>query len=127
MEESLEARRSRVDSKLEEIQNSIKVITSILHSPNSEAKVDFELGDTLYTKSTIPSGPPTKVNLWLGANVMLEYGLEEAIELLNKKLSDNKVVRGKVEGELTFVREQTTTVEVDMARVYNWAIKNDKQ
>ncbi len=42
--------------------------------------VDYQLADNVYAKARIK--PVETVNLWLGANVMLEYGLDEAVELL---------------------------------------------
>ena len=41
---------------------------------------DFELGNSVWGKAKIP---PTKaVNLWLGADVMVEYPIDEAQQLL---------------------------------------------
>lgn len=42
--------------------------------------VDFAIADQVYAKAKVPV--TRTVNLWLGANVMLEYPLEEAKELL---------------------------------------------
>lgn len=41
---------------------------------------NFELGNQVYAKARVK--PTTKANLWLGADVMLEYPLDEAIQLL---------------------------------------------
>lgn len=40
-----------------------------------EAEVDFELADQIFARATI--NDPQSVCLWLGANVMVEYSLEE--------------------------------------------------
>ena len=40
-----------------------------------EAEVDFELADQIFARATIKD--PESVCLWLGANVMVEYSLEE--------------------------------------------------
>ena len=42
--------------------------------------VDFAISDQVYAKAKVPV--TDSVNLWLGANVMLEYPLEEARDLL---------------------------------------------
>lgn len=42
--------------------------------------VDFAISDQVFAKAKVPV--TSTVNLWLGANVMLEYPLEEAKELL---------------------------------------------
>jgi len=79
------------------------------------------LNDTLWANATIKS---TKtVNLWLGANVMLEYTLQEAKELLENKLDTNQNALKNVLEDLEFLREQVTTMEVNIARVFNWDVK----
>ena len=61
--------------------------------------------------------------MWLGANVMLEYSLEEAEELLTKNLELATQKMSQVEPDLDFLREQITTTEVNMARVVNWDVQ----
>ena len=41
---------------------------------------NFELGNQVYAKARVK--PTTKASLWLGADVMLEYPLDEATQLL---------------------------------------------
>jgi Prefoldin subunit len=41
---------------------------------------NFELGNQVYAKARVK--PTTRANLWLGADVMLEYPLDEATQLL---------------------------------------------
>lgn len=49
--------------------------------------------------------PPTKkVCLWLGANVMLEYTLEDAEKLLTANMATAKKNLGFVEHDLDFLR-----------------------
>ena len=48
--------------------------------PGEQAQVDFQLAEQLYARAVIRQ--PTSVALWLGADVMLEFQLEEAAELL---------------------------------------------
>ena len=61
--------------------------------------------------------------LSLQANVMLEYTLEDAEQLLTRNLTAAVKSMDNVETDLGFLRDQTTTVEVNMARVYNWDVK----
>ncbi|KAJ2770262.1 peptide chain release factor 1, partial [Coemansia nantahalensis] len=79
------------------------------------------VNDTLYAHATVP--PADSVNLWLGANVMLEYTTDEAQELLASKLSVAKTSLEHVVEDLEFLRDQITTMEVNIARVYNWDVK----
>lgn len=47
--------------------------------------MDYLLSDTIWSKAKI-SKNTNKVALWLGANVMVEYSLDEAKTLLEKNL-----------------------------------------
>lgn len=75
--------------------------------PDSDAlEATFELNDTLYAKALVP--PTEEVYLWLGANVMLSYPIEEAESLLQSKLSAATQNLGNCEEDLDFLREQIT-------------------
>ncbi|KAG8273336.1 Prefoldin subunit 3 [Homalodisca vitripennis] len=70
------------------------------------------------------------INLWypkllqhILANVMLEYTLDDAMALLVKNIETAKKNLSHVEHDLDFLRDQFTTTEVNMARVYNWDVK----
>ena len=65
-----------------------------------------------------------KVCLWLGANVMMEFTFEEAEELLNKNLKTATENLAVVEQQLSFLRDQITTSEVNIARVYNHEVRS---
>ncbi|ESZ96787.1 prefoldin subunit [Sclerotinia borealis F-4128] len=80
----------------------------------------FELNDTLYAKAKIPA--TEEVYLWLGANVMLSYPINEAEDLLSNRLAAAKQSFSNCEEDLDFLREQITTMEVATARVYNWDV-----
>uniref|UniRef100_A0A8C7KHC3 Prefoldin subunit 3 n=1 Tax=Oncorhynchus kisutch TaxID=8019 RepID=A0A8C7KHC3_ONCKI len=81
----------------------------------------FLLADNVYCKASVP--PTDKVCLWLGANVMLEYDIDEAQSLLEKNLATASRNLDSLEEDLDFLRDQFTTTEVNMARVYNWDVK----
>jgi len=54
---------------------------------------------------------------------MLSYKIPTAIELLKSKLEGAEASLTGVIGDLEFLREQLTMMEVNMARVYNWDVK----
>lgn len=87
----------------------------------SSLETRFLLADNLYCKASVP--PTDKVCLWLGANVMLEYDIDEAQALLEKNLLTATKNLDSLEEDLDFLRDQFTTTEVNMARVYNWDVK----
>jgi len=81
----------------------------------------FELNDTLYAEAELQESD--EVYLWLGANVMLSYPVEEAIELLTSKLSTARQTLQSTAEDLEFLREQITVMEVNTARTFNWDVK----
>ena len=54
---------------------------------------------------------------------MLEYPIEEAQELLNKNYATAKENLAQTEEDLAFLHDQVTTMEVNLARVYNYRVK----
>ena len=75
--------------------------------PDAEPiETHFELNDTLYAKALVP--PTQEVYLWLGANVMLSYPVDEAESLLQTKLSGAQQSLSNCEEDLDFLREQIT-------------------
>lgn len=85
----------------------------------------YSLADNIYARAELDYSEGT-VNLWLGANVMLEYTYEEAIEFLSK----NEAVATKefddVKHDLGFVRDQIVTSEVNMSRIFNWDVRKKR-
>ncbi|WWC87091.1 uncharacterized protein L201_001977 [Kwoniella dendrophila CBS 6074] len=88
-------------------------------------KTLFELNDTLYAEAQITE--TGEVGLWLGANIMLMYPLQEAIDLLTNKLSTAKKSHEETVEDLEFLREQITVMEVNFARVHNWDVKRRRE
>ncbi|KAJ2909761.1 hypothetical protein GGI21_001556 [Coemansia aciculifera] len=123
MENSKLQQRGSLEQKIPEIEKTLATIDYLVEQRESEEPIEtlFEINDTLYAHAAIP---PTKtVNLWLGANVMLEYTLDEAQELLTGKLAIAKGNLNDTIEDLEFLRDQITTMEVNTARVYNWDVK----
>ena len=67
-----------------------------------------------------------KVYLWIGANTMVEYGYEEAIELLEGQLQQTVAKLEELAEDLYFLRGNSITVEVNMARLFNYSVKLKK-
>ncbi|KAI9745971.1 MAG: peptide chain release factor 1 [Claussenomyces sp. TS43310] len=122
MEVNQQRRAAGLKDKMPDIQKTLDMVRFLkTRKPDSDSiEATFELNDTLYAKAHIP--PTQEVYLWLGANVMLSYPIDEAEELLQSKLSAAKQSLSNCEEDLDFLREQITTMEVATARVYNWDI-----
>ncbi|KDR22919.1 Prefoldin subunit 3, partial [Zootermopsis nevadensis] len=122
MEYSLASKRRRLKNQIPDLENSLDMIKLLQQQRDNpkEIETEFLLSEQVYFKALVP--PTDKVCLWLGANVMLEYTLEDATNLLVKNIDTAKKNLGYVEHDLDFLRQFTTT-EVNMARVYNWDVK----
>ena len=85
----------------------------------------YNLADSIYGKAEIDCSAGI-VNLWLGANVMLEYTYEEAIDFLTQnEVTARKEFEG-VKEDLAFVRDQIITCEVAMTRIFNWDVRKKR-
>ena len=140
--------------KLQRLYNSLKFIESKLVQEKAKMKVKvpelaktvdslvqmdaqaergeelvthYELAQSVYAKARVKLPEEDKVCLWLGANVMLEYPRAEAIALLGQQFSDAKTALATVIDDMGFLRDQITTTEVNMARVFNWDVKERRK
>ncbi|CZS92613.1 related to prefoldin subunit 3 [Rhynchosporium agropyri] len=122
MESNQQRRAAGLKDKMPDIQKTLDMVQFLkTRKPGSEPiEATFELNDTLYAKAHVP--PIDEVYLWLGANVMLSYPIDEAEELLSGKLTGAKLSLANCEEDQEFLREQITTMEVATARVYNWDV-----
>ena len=96
MEMNLLSRKKRLKSQIPDIQGSLKIVRQMQEQKGKPGVISshFLLSDQVYAKAeTIPSDT---VCLWLGANVMLEYSLEDAEKLLSENLSNAEKNHGQV-------------------------------
>ncbi|XP_077334951.1 prefoldin subunit 3 [Lithobates pipiens] len=123
MELNLSQKKRRLKSQIPEIKQTLEILKHMQKKKGTTGPMEtrFLLADNLYCKASVP--PTDKVCLWLGANVMLEYDIDEAQALLEKNLSTATRNLESTEQDLDFLRDQFTTTEVNMARVYNWDVK----
>ncbi|XP_007431220.1 prefoldin subunit 3 isoform X1 [Python bivittatus] len=123
MELNLAQKKRRLKNQIPEIKQTLEILKHMQKKKESTNLMEtrFLLADNLYCKASVP--PTDKVCLWLGANVMLEYDIDEAQALLEKNLTTATRNLESLEEDLDFLRDQFTTTEVNMARVYNWDVK----
>ncbi|XP_045196249.1 prefoldin subunit 3-like [Mercenaria mercenaria] len=126
MEYNLNTKKARLKAQIPDIKKTLDIIAHLQTRKNSSEPMEtrFLLSDQVYAKARVP--PTDKVCLWLGANVMLEYNLDDAETLLKKNQEVATKSLKQVEDELSYITEQTTTLEVNMARVYNWDVKRQQ-
>jgi len=120
MEYNLLSKKKRLQNQIPELKRSLTMIEK-LESQKDEFDTQFVLSEQVFAKAKVP--PTNTVFLWLGANVMLEYTLEDARKLLTQNIAAAERNSNYVSHDLDFLRDQFTTTEVNMARVYNWDVK----
>eukprot|EP00011_Vannellida_sp_DIVA3-517-6-12_P009941 CAMPEP_0114620836 /NCGR_PEP_ID=MMETSP0168-20121206/8927_1 /TAXON_ID=95228 ORGANISM="Vannella sp., Strain DIVA3 517/6/12" /NCGR_SAMPLE_ID=MMETSP0168 /ASSEMBLY_ACC=CAM_ASM_000044 /LENGTH=182 /DNA_ID=CAMNT_0001832033 /DNA_START=41 /DNA_END=587 /DNA_ORIENTATION=- len=123
LEEKLAAKKQSLKKKIPEMKKTREAVLHLLSqkAEGKEIQAQFELSDHVYTNATI-SGPEN-VCLWLGANVMVEYPIEDALAVLEGNLATAQEHLGQVTEDLQFLKAQITTVEVNIARVFNHDVK----
>ncbi|EDO16271.1 hypothetical protein Kpol_1053p7 [Vanderwaltozyma polyspora DSM 70294] len=128
MQESKQNTIKQLKTRIPDIENTLKICKT-LENRDKPVETHYQLNDTLFTKAVIESNEneDLKVGLWLGADVMLEYPVAEAIELLTNKLKDAKDSLEIAEEDAEFLRENITTMEVNCARLYNWDVEKRQE
>lgn len=127
MEAQLVRGKDSLKVKLPDIQKTHELVT-LLKKKNAEQEVEnksletnFLISDNIWAKAKIPNDKG-KVGLWLGANVMVEYDYDEATKLLERNMENAQIRIQQTEDDLNFLKDQITTTEVNIARVYNQGI-----
>ncbi|KAF6256629.1 Prefoldin subunit-domain-containing protein [Scenedesmus sp. NREL 46B-D3] len=126
-EQQLLLRRARLLQREPEIRTALEAVRALLAKKGSgeQLQVDFELTEAIYAKAALQD--VDSVNLWLGANVMVEYPLEEAEQLLQQQLD---VCTGSLEAiskDMEATKDSVTITEVSIARVFNWDVEQRRK
>ncbi len=135
----------RLKEQIPEIETSLATVATLQmkQKEGSAITTNYMLSDGVYASAEVPY--TETVMLWLGvsectsvcvsftlhtlsqANVMLEYPISEGVAMLTSNLSTAKRSLSRVQVELDKVKDQITTIEVDMARVYNWDVQERRK
>lgn len=125
MQSSIVAQRSGLKTKLPDIASALETVNHLIAKrDNSEGvaqEYSYQLAENIWAKASADS--TNSVCLWLGANCMLEYSLEEAVELLRTNETNAKTMLKSLNEDMAFLRDQTTTTEVNIARCHNHGVK----
>jgi len=129
MESQMGQHLSAVSEKKKEIEKSLGMLKQLIAKRDNDEesmKTHFQLGNCLYANADIPTNEDSRVCLWLGANVMLEYTYDEALELLTNNFTQASETVVSLENDLDFIKDQITTTEVNIARVYNQDVRDKR-
>ena len=122
IERQILVRKMRLLQQVPDIKKTLDVVKHLKSNRGKSFETTFEVGPHLWGFATVPA--TEKVGLWLGANVMLEYSLEEAEEVLIKNEKSAEDFIAQLDAQLEFLRDQTTTTEVNISRFHNLAVKH---
>ena len=122
MEAHLNRRRQDIKKKIPDITGTRELVEHIIKKRDESEAVEtnFQLSDTVYANAVIKE--PTNVCLWLGANVMVEYPIDDAFQLLTENRDNAHVNLKSVDEDIQFLRDQITTTEVNIARIFNYDV-----
>lgn len=127
LEVNIQTKKRKLILQMPDIEKTLKVVSYMKCKRESTENftTNFLLSDNVYATAKIPS--TDKVYLWLGANVMLEYPIDDAEKLLTQNLESARQNLENIQEDLDFLRDQYTTTEVNMARIYNWDVQQRKK
>ncbi|CAL5219403.1 g1228 [Coccomyxa viridis] len=126
IEQELRQSRVRLMTKVPEIAKALSAVELLIQKQEADEEVtlDFSLSEQVYAKAKVKD--VTSVGLWLGADVMLDYPLEDAKQLLSTNLENAKRNLENNTRELEVLKDFTTITEVSIARVYNHDLMRKK-
>jgi len=123
LEQSLTRQKHSLKTKIPEIENTLDLIRMLKQKQESgeEMKTHYPLADVIHTRATVKCDGT--VCLWLGANVMIEYTYDEAIDMLEKNFEKSQAKLVETNEDIDHLKNQSITVEVNLARVFNYDVK----
>ncbi|OQS01520.1 prefoldin subunit 3 [Achlya hypogyna] len=128
METNLTKSKQSFKTKIPDTEKDLAMLEHLIaqREKGEEIETHFSLADNVFANATIDADVKT-VCIWLGANVMVEYSFEEALELLQGNLSTATSRLAQIETDLAFLRDQIITTEVNMARIFNFDVRRRRQ
>ena len=129
MESSFLKSKSVYKSKIPETEQTLELVKMMQKkrddNDGDDMFVNYSLCDTVYSKAKIDTDEG-KVCLWIGASTMVEYSYEEAIALLTEQVANQHLKVQELDEDLYHLRGSSITVEVNMARLFNYSVKIKK-
>ena len=117
LEAELQQQRIRLSTQLPDVRRSLEAVETLVEKrergDERGTTVRYQLTEGTFADAEV--GTPESVYLWLGANVMLEYPLDEAKELLETNV---KACESGLEAnarDLAVLKDNVTVMEVRAA------------
>lgn len=123
LSESFGGRRAALEDKLPETEKNLAMVRHLRRQQegDKDTVAQFELIGGVYAKARVP--PSGRVALWLGANVMLEYSLDEAETFLAQSVAQTQRLLSECIDDLRHLEDQRNTLEVNINRMHNHAMQ----
>jgi prefoldin subunit 5 len=124
MEQSFEKTKQSYKMKIPDLMNTIEHVKMLIKKKEGgdEMYTNYNLTDTIYTRAKLDV-EEGKVFLWIGANIMVEYNFNEALEMLQIQVKGTEDKLAEINEDLFALRGNSITVEVNMARIINHGVK----
>lgn len=138
LEQTLTIRKANLGAKLPDLEQTLAAVRHLqaqraARSEQAAAErkpqhIRYELGESgIYAQAVLADDAFEHVNLWLGANVMMEYTLDDAAALLESNLGGARTTIASINTDLDVIKERTVTMEVNIARLYNMEVAARKK
>ena len=124
---------SKYSEKIPELEKSLTLVRTLDSKKkaaddgegDATGMVRYSLADSIFANAELDYTTGT-VYLWLGANVMLEFTYEEALDFLGQQ--HDKAVRESADtvDDMATVRDQIVTCEVSISRIFNWSVRKKR-
>ena len=99
---------SELTEKKRELEKDIEVIADL--KAQKTLKTKFMLADSLFAEATVE--PLQNVNIWLSNTLLVEYPLDEAIEMLKERQLEVDKKRTQASDSRTIIKKYITTIQV---------------
>eukprot|EP01080_Neovahlkampfia_damariscottae_P005140 gene5140-8746_t len=127
MDRNISSNMSRMKLKIPEIRSSLEAVRHLKKKKEEEETLisQFKLTEGVFANATLKMNG--KVNLWLGANTMVEFSYDEADDLLSKNLETATKNLNNLNEDSAYLKDQITIAEVNIARIHNYGVKLRQQ
>lgn len=106
-----------MEAKVPEIEKGLELIAHLRAAGAEPLHAQFPLVEGVFATARVADR--SALFLWLGANLLVEYSLEEAEALLAGNLATARRNIETYRADIEYLKDQQTVVEVNMSRVHN--------
>ncbi|CAI2352545.1 unnamed protein product [Caenorhabditis sp. 36 PRJEB53466] len=123
VEMTMSAQKARMCGKIPEFDNNIGLIDMLIakRDANEPFVTSFKISEDVYLKAVAKK--PEGVTLWVGSDLMVEYGLEEAKQMLQTNRASVQIIADELILDMEYLKDQLTMTEVNLACIINYGVR----